>query len=32
MEEWSWLLEQNLASVDQKFTDDIQGIRAQLDK
>ena len=30
--EWSWLLEQNLASVDQKFTDDIQGVRTQLDK
>lgn len=30
--EWSWLLEQYLASVDPKFTDDIQGVRAQLDR
>ena len=30
--EWSWLLEQYLASVDPKITDDIQGVRAQLDR
>ena len=30
--EWAWLLEQNPASVDQKITDDIQGVRAQLDR
>ena len=30
--EWSWLLEQYLGSVDPKFTDDIQGVGAQVDR
>ena len=30
--EWSWLLEQYMASVDAKFGDDIQQVRARVDK
>eukprot|EP00435_Cladocopium_sp_Y103_P066418 s792_g28.t1 len=30
--EWSWSFEQYVASVDPKFTDDIQGVRARLDR
>ena len=29
---WSWTFEQYIASVDAKFLDDIQGVRAQLDR
>ena len=30
--EWSWMFEQYVASVDPKFTDDTQSVRANLDK
>ena len=30
--EWSWTFEQYIASVDAKFLDDIQGVRAQLER
>ena len=30
--EWSWTFEQYIASVDAKFLEDIQGVRAQLDR
>ena len=28
--EWSWMFEQYLASIDSKFSDDIQGVRARV--
>ena len=30
--EWSWMFEQYVASIDSRFTDDIQGVRARLDQ
>ena len=30
--EWSWMFEQYVASIDSRFTDDIQGVRVRLDQ
>ena len=30
--EWSWMFEQYVASIDSRFTDDRQGVRARLDQ